>query len=92
MANLSGTITAGGTSQQIAAFDPRRHYFSVQNLSSEDLWVDFGTAAVADQPSYKVESGQIGQWELSARELICRSISIIGATTGSKFTAKDSIV
>lgn len=92
MADLSGTIAAGGTAQVIAPFNPARHYLSIQNISDTDMWIAFGAAAVADSPSFNLLAGEIAEWGSDAREMICRPISVIGATTGKKFTATDSIV
>lgn len=89
MANLSTTIGTGGTAQVLAAFDPRRKYLSIQ--PEADLWVRFGDTAVADSPSYFIGAGESAQWLSDAQELICRSISIIGATTGDYVTASDAI-
>src|SRR6478609_8992205 len=82
MANISGTITAGGTAQQLSGAFPQRKGCVVQNQSATDLWInDQGTAA-ATQPSIKVPAGS---------QFICGSgygaapgaaLSIFGATTG----------
>ena len=43
----SGTITAGGTSQQIAAALATRRYLVIQNHSDTDMWINVGAAASA---------------------------------------------
>lgn len=90
----SGTITAGGTAQQIMAaateYDDRQ-YLLIQNVSSGDLWVNFGVVAVVAQPSIRLIPGS--SLELSyAGNGYCPSqfVSLIGATTGQAFVAKES--
>jgi hypothetical protein len=84
----SGTITAGGTQQTLAAALATRKYFFFQNLSIEDMWLNFTTVATADQPSIKVVSG--GSFALEGSFVSTELISIIAATTGSKWTAKEA--
>lgn len=87
MADLSGLITLGGTAQILAAFNPRRRYLSIQ--PEEDLWVSFGGTAVADAPSFQILAGETAEWGSDAKEMICRPISILGATTNSEYFASD---
>lgn len=86
--NRSSTITAGGTAQTLAAANMNRRYLFIQNISSEDLWFNIGTTAVADQPSIKLTPGSSFEF---AEFVPVEAISIIGATTGSKFVAKECI-
>lgn len=89
LVNKSGTITAGGTQQTLAAALSTRRYLFIQNLDpAEDLWINFTTAAVVDQPSIRIEPGQTFVMEGSfvSTELV----SVIAATTGHKFTAKEA--
>lgn len=81
----SGSITAGGTAQVLAAANPARLALEGQNISSGDLWVNEigGTAAVDTVGSYKVPSGS---WFAVATN---RAVSIIGASTGQKFSATE---
>lgn len=88
--DISGTITTGGTAQTIAAQNTSRQYLLIQNLSAGDLWVNFGIAAVAASPSIKITAG--GNFEYSAGGtgvVPTALVSIIGATTGQSFTAKE---
>lgn len=82
--NRSGTITDGGTSQTLAASNTSRFYLSIQNISSEDLWVsEFGAAAVDGAGSYCIETKE---------RLIIKSsnaVTIVGANTGQAFTASE---
>lgn len=85
--NRSGTITAGGVTQTLAAANATRSYFFVQNISTDTLWINFGVSAGQDQPSIKLcpeatfvmESGFVST----------DAINIIGPTTGAKFVAKE---
>lgn len=81
----SGTITAGGTAQVLAAANPSRVFLKGQNISTSDLWINEtgGTAAVNAAGSYVI--GARGTFSISTS----RSISIYGATTGQAFTATE---
>ena len=83
----SGTITAGGTSQQVAAANASRRYLVFQNHSDTDMWLNFGVAAVASQPSVKL-SANGGAYEPLVAPL--GTINVIGATTGKAFTCKEA--
>ena len=83
----SGTITSGGTAQTIAAANTIRRYLLIQNHSDTDAWVDFGTDAVAGQPSIKLYANG-GSYEPLV--ISSASISIYGAVTGKEFTAKEA--
>lgn len=86
----SGTVTLGGTSQQVFTANAGRQYLLIQNHSDTDLWVNFGTAAVADQPSIKVYANG-GTVEFGAGHtgvVPTATVNVIGATTGKSFTAK----
>jgi hypothetical protein len=89
MGNISGTITAGGTAQQLSGAFPGRKGCVVQNQSATDLWINDQGAAAATQPSIKVPAGA---------QFICGSgygaapgaaLSIFGATTGQAFAGRE---
>jgi len=86
--NRSGSITLGGTAQELAAANTSRSYLFVMNIAGEDLWVNFGAVAVADQPSIRLYPGEA--YENPPHWCPTGSVSIIGATTGSKFVAKEA--
>lgn len=90
MVDGSGSITSGGTAEALFAAKKDRKYLLVQNLhASADLWIDFdGTTAVEDQPSVKMEAG--ATYILEGPYCPNGAISVIGGTTGQKFTAKES--
>lgn len=83
--NRSGQITTGGTAQQLAAANASRVKLTGMNISTGDLWVNEigGTAAVDTAGSYKIAAG--GTFSVNTN----RAVSIVGATTGQKFTATE---
>jgi hypothetical protein len=82
--NRSGTITTGGTAQNVFAAAARRSYF-FQNISAGDLWASWVGTAVADAAgSFKIVAGAAIQSESIAENT---ALSVVGATTGQKFTA-----
>jgi hypothetical protein len=94
--NRSGTITAGGTAQQLAAANATRRYLLVQNASVRVLWVSPDTTAVAGSPSIALKAcmvandGTGGAIEWTGAYVPPGAISIIGATTGDAFCAKEA--
>lgn len=89
MADLSGSITSGGTAQTIGSYNPARRGFIFQ-AGDEDKWIAFGATAITSSPSFYVAAGETLVLGEEFRDLIVRPISVIGATTNSKFTAFDS--
>lgn len=83
----SGAIATGGTAQTIAAANPARRGFLVQNLSSADLWLGTGAGAVAGRPSIRIAPGQL--YESPASGAPGGAISLLGASTGQSFTAQE---
>lgn len=81
----SGSITAGGTAQQLAAANANRKSLTVQNISDADLWInEIGDSAAVDTAgSWKIPAGSA--FSVSTN----RAVSIISATTGKKFTATE---
>jgi hypothetical protein len=81
--NRSGSITTGGTAQQLAAANTARRSLTGQNISIDSLWINEvgGTAAADTAGSFEVEPGDT--FEISTN----RAISIVGATTGQAWTA-----
>jgi len=82
----SGTITTGGTAQELAAENSIRTGLTVQNISDTDMWIDEvgGTAAAAGTGSFLLPANggvyQVGTFN---------AISIFCATTGKAFTATE---
>lgn len=89
LTDRSGSITTGATSQQLAAALATRKYFIFQNLSTETMWINFGVAAVADQPSISILPQ--ASFVMETFFVSTQTINVISATTGSKFTAKEAI-
>lgn len=83
--NRSGSITTGGTAQQLAPSNTSRAGLDIQNISSGDLWINEtgGTAAVDTAGSWKVPAGQFFSVATN------RAISVLGATTGQSWTATE---
>lgn len=81
----SGEIAVGGTAQVLSAADATRRELTVQNISASDLWLNEtgGTAQANGTGSWKLAPGA------SVRITSDLAISIIGATTGQKFTATE---
>lgn len=84
----SGTITTGGTAQSLMAANSSRRGWEVQNVSTGDLWFNgIGGTAVQNQPSFRLAPGDSYTSTFGATET--SAISIIGATTGQAFTARE---
>lgn len=81
----SGTITLGGTAQQLAAANASRKLLRGQNISTGDLWINenSGTAAANGTDAYLVSAG--ATFSVDTNE----AVSIVGATTGQAFTATE---
>lgn len=90
MADYSGTITLGGTAQVAAAADANRATIYIASPQDEDMWVSFGGTAVADSPSILIPQGATLDYGLERRGLFTKAISVMGTTTGKKFTIIDS--
>ncbi len=83
----SGTITAGGTAQDLMVENKRRKYILIQNQSTGSLWFDFGLNAVESQPSIEMLPDAI--FVMEAGFVSTQRMSIIGATTGQAFACKE---
>ncbi|MCC6315347.1 MAG: hypothetical protein IT337_15190 [Thermomicrobiales bacterium] len=87
LTSRSGTITSGGTAQDLAAANASRRGFAIQNLSTGDLYFNTEATAVAGQPSFKIAAGQL--YETPIHAVPTGAVSIIGATTGQAFAARE---
>jgi len=85
--NRSGTITTGGTAQQLAPANLARKGFFIQNVSAGDLWFNSEATAVLNQPSIKLIAG--AYYESPVGLPPSGAISIIGATTAQAYTARE---
>jgi len=83
----SGGIAAAGQAQQLVAANAARRGFFIQNLSAGDLWLNSTGAASAGAPSIKVAAGQL--YESPAHGVPATAISVLGATAGQSFAARE---
>lgn len=87
----SGTITSGGTAQQLCASNSTRKKLYVINTddtgTSESLWINFTTTAVRAHPSIELKVG--AQWAEDASACSNEAVSVIATTTGHAWTAKE---
>ena len=81
----SGTVTTGGTAQQVSAANASRKGFSFQNNSDTDMWLSELATAVASQPSIKIAAGAYYEFPYA----FPGALSLICATTGKTFTARE---
>lgn len=86
LADISGTVTTGGTAQNAAAANSARRGFWIQNNSSGDLWISTIATAVQSQPSLKIPPGAYYESPLGGAGT--GAISIIGATTAQAFSGR----
>src|ERR1044072_454479 len=67
LTDRSGTITTGGTSQQMMAANGTRSYLLISNNAPpnlEALWINFGTAALISSPSICLPTGTTMEWSV----------------------------
>jgi hypothetical protein len=84
----SGTVTTGATAQTLMPANSARLGWQLQNNSVGDIWFnELGATAVANQPSFKLAPGD--SYESPVGATTTAAISIIGATTGQPFTARE---
>jgi hypothetical protein len=88
LTDRSGTVAVGGTQQTLAGINSVRRYLLVQNIDDgEDLWINFTTVAVTDQPSIRLGPGE--SFTMEGSFVSPQLVSVIAATSGHKFTAKE---
>lgn len=80
---VNTTITLGGTAQTIKTANRSRSFIEIQNTSDTDMWVRFGATAAADA-GIKIAAG--ATWRSSDAHCPTGLISVVGATTGKKFS------
>lgn len=83
----SGTLTLGGTAQTVAASNANRQGFIIQNNSSGILWFSTLATAVQSQPS--IELMPNAYYEFPFFGIPTGAVSIIGATTGQTWSARE---
>lgn len=87
MTDKSGTIASGGVAQTLAAANPLRTGLLIQNNSTGDLWINSQGTAALSQPSIWLPAGSY--FEFPETGVPTTAISIIGATTGQTFSARE---
>lgn len=85
----SGTITLGGTAQTIAAANGSRDYIIVQNVSDTAMWLNIGAVATAGNGSFLLAANG-GSFVAEATKIPTGYVSILCATTGKAYTAKEN--
>ena len=84
----SGTITSGGTSQQLMASNSIRKGWQLQNNSTGAIaFNELGSAASLTSGSFILQPG--ASYESPIGAISTAQINIIGATTGQSFTARE---
>lgn len=85
----STTITTGGTAQNLFSGSTPAHGFEICNPgTTDDLWVsDSTTAAVNSTGSFRVALNG-GCYSTPIGRLPIQAVSVYGATTGDKITAR----
>lgn len=87
LADHSGTIATGGTSQELLPANTERCYMLFQNHSDTDMWIVPGDGpAVAGQPSIKIGAGMAYTPNFIDR----RAWHVLCATTGKAYTCKQA--
>ncbi len=88
----SGSVTTGGTDQQVASGNISRQYLMVQNIDpAEDLWVNIGTAAgVNAAGSIQLKPAGAVIWESGMGVVPTGTVHVVASTTGHKFTCKEA--
>lgn len=87
LTDASGTIAAGGTAQSALAANPSRKYLFISNLDADILWVNFGAVAAVSTPG-SIPVLQNGALVYETGFIPTGAISVVGATTGNKYTLK----
>lgn len=85
----SAAITTGGTAQTLMAQNSGRQYLFIQNISVENVWINFGVTAVQDSPSIRLIPGAVFEMGADNGRVFTSLVSVIAATTGSKIVAKE---
>lgn len=87
----SGTIAVGGTSQQVFTENRGRMYLLIQNVSDTTMWINFGVAANANQPSIQLVAGAAIEFSAGGTGVIPSStVNILCSAAGKAFTAKQA--
>ncbi|MNM27075.1 hypothetical protein D3C81_375580 [compost metagenome] len=80
---LNGSITTGGSYQEVIPANTARKFLMIQNISDADLWWSF-TNVPATGTGFLLKTGESVRFDGSF--IPSDAVNIIGATTGKKFT------
>lgn len=85
----SGTITTGGTAQQVMTINAVRHYYIFQNISTGDFWYSFTnpTPTPGGLGCFKVTPG--GTTTPDPQFVTSQAMYLYGATTGQAFSLSE---
>lgn len=92
----SGTISVGGTSQQLAAANASRRRLIIQNpcssttqgiATAESLFINFVSVAAATGTSFELTA--CGSFDMGSGPSSGEIVNVIAATTGHKYIAKE---
>lgn len=87
MADCSGSIATGGTSQVLLTTNSMRRYLLIQNLSSGNLGIrEDAAASIGSAGTTTIAPG--GFWLFEAGFIPTNALNIVGPTTGQVFTCK----
>ena len=86
LTDASGTITAGGTRQQVLPANRKRIYLLIANLSTDTLYINFDGLASTGAGSIPLLPD--GTYVAETSFCPTGAVDIYGATTGDKFTVK----
>ncbi len=95
MNNCSGTITAGGTAQNVFTAGATKHGFIIQSLPdvNEPMWISFTTTAASEgaasyilNPGTNSENLAGGSFTSPVGMGTSGAVSIVSATTGKKYS------
>jgi hypothetical protein len=89
LTDRSGSIAAAGVSQQVAAAQSTRRYLIFINASDTTMWINFGVAAVADQPSIPVLT--MGSYVFEASFVSTQALHVICASDTKSYTCKEFV-
>ena len=88
--NRSGATSAtASTSTQLAPANAARRFLFIQNVGTADIWINFGAAANAGQPSIKLTANSIFQMDGSGF-VSTEAVNVLSATASIAYTAKEA--
>lgn len=87
LTDRSGSIAVLDVSQQVMAANTDRKYLFFYNVSAVTMWINFGVAAVKDQPSIEVPSGS--SYVQEAGFVSTQALNVICGTATSKYVSKE---